>query len=147
MRGRGVGGSSLTNGGVAMRPEPDDFDPFPDGWRFDDLLPPFRALETDHDFGDRPWHGDSGPVPVVRWPEPEWSPLQSAFVAGCEVEGMVRCPDHNEPGTTGVGPIPMNRAGSQRMSALVTHLDAARGRPNLTVLGDVLVRRLLVRAG
>src|SRR5207237_10899664 len=36
-RGRGVGGSSSTNGGVALRPEPDDVDGWPSGWRWDDL--------------------------------------------------------------------------------------------------------------
>ena len=146
-RGRGLGGSSLTNGGVAMRPEPEDYATWPAGWGFDDLLPAFRAIETDRDFGDRPWHGDAGPVPIVRWPRDSWSPMQDAFVAACEVEGSPYCPDHNEPATTGVGPVPMNRDGTMRRSALVTHLDPARDRANLTVRGDALARRVLVREG
>src|SRR5262245_26038835 len=44
-RGRGVGGSSGTNGGVAMRAEPDDFVTWPHGWGWDDLLPKFCKLE------------------------------------------------------------------------------------------------------
>jgi choline dehydrogenase len=144
-RGRGLGGSSATNGGVALRPEPEDLAHWPSGWRWDDLLPALCAIETDHDFGDRPWHGDAGPVPIVRWPESSWNEMQSGFVAGCEAVGLSRCDDHNEPGTTGVGAVPMNRRGSKRMSALVTHLEAARGRPNLTVFGDAPVRRALVR--
>ena len=42
LRGRGIGGSSSTNGGVAIRPGPDDFEHWPKGWRWEDLLPCFR---------------------------------------------------------------------------------------------------------
>jgi choline dehydrogenase-like flavoprotein len=143
-RGRGVGGSSATNGGVAMRPEPDDFLTWPDGWQWDDVLPCLNRVEHDLDFGDRPWHGDRGPVPITRWSEDTWSPLHQAFVAGCEVVGFPRCVDHNEPGTTGVGPIPMNRVDRTRVSASVAYLEPARARPNLVVLGDAHVRRVLV---
>src|SRR5438067_2244273 len=38
-RGRGVGGSSSTNGGVALRPEPEDVDQWPAGWQWNDMLP------------------------------------------------------------------------------------------------------------
>ncbi len=74
-RGRGVGGSSGTNGGVAMRAEPPDFDCWPAGWSFDEVLPAFRRLERDVDFPDSPWHGTDGPVPIVRWPHAEWTPV------------------------------------------------------------------------
>src|SRR3954468_23414730 len=44
-RGRGVGGSSSTNGSVALRPEPEDVEQWPAGWRWDDLLPCLNAIE------------------------------------------------------------------------------------------------------
>jgi choline dehydrogenase len=143
-RGRGVGGSSLTNGGVAMRPEPEDLARWPIGWQWDDLLPALCRIETDRDFGDRPWHGDAGPVPIVRWPESSWNAMQAGFVRGCTAAGFAFCADHNEPGTTGVGPVPMNRDGALRVSALGSHLDRVRGRTNLGVLGDAPVRRVLL---
>jgi choline dehydrogenase len=146
-RGRGVGGSSAINGAVALRPERIDVDGWPTGWQWNDLLPRLVALEHDVDFPDRPWHGASGPVPIVRWAESEWTPLQAGFVAGCEQVGFVRCPDQNEPDTTGVGPIPMNRDGSERVSARRSHLEAARGRPNLVIRPDSHVRRVIVRDG
>jgi choline dehydrogenase len=142
-RGRGLGGSSATNGSVALRPEPADVDSWPAGWRWDDLLPSLVALEHDLDFGAAPWHGTNGPVPIVRWAEHEWTPMQSGFVAGCEAQGFLRCADHNAPGTTGVGPIPMNRRGPERISAVVSHLDPARPRPNLDIRPDSHVRRVL----
>jgi choline dehydrogenase len=146
-RGRGVGGSSGTNGGVCLRPQRVDLDAWPAGWRWDDMLPHLRALETDADFGDRPWHGAAGPVPIVRWPEAEWTPMQAGFVAGCEAAGMVRGDDQNDPDATGVGPVPMNRRGGERWSVRRSHLDPVRRRPNLTVRPDSHVHRVLVRDG
>ncbi len=146
-RGRGVGGSSAINGGVAMRAEPADFAAWPAGWRWDEMLPWFRALENDLDFGDAPWHGDAGPVRIVRWPEAEWDPVQQAFVEACQKGGIPFCPDQNAPDTTGVGPIPMNRDGKRRLSAGLTHLAPARGRANLSIRGEARVDHVVFEAG
>jgi len=143
-RGRGLGGSSATNGAVALRPEPADCDRWPTGWRWAEFLPTLRDLEHDLDFGDRPWHGDVGPVPIVRWPESEWNEMQCGFVTGALEAGIPACADHNEPDTTGVGPVPMNRRGRDRVSAHESHLEPARARSNLVVLGDAHVRRILL---
>ena len=146
-RGRGSGGSSATNGGVAIRPEPPDFDAWPAGWQWDDVLPYFRRLERDLDFGHEPWHGDRGPIPVVRFAPEEWAPLQSEFVEACLALGYEDCPDHNAPDTTGVGPIPMNRIDLRRVSCTLAYLEPARKSPNLTVRGHAHVRRVLIEGG
>lgn len=147
LRGRGVGGSSSINGGVAMRAEPADFETWPTGWKWEDMLPWFCALESDREFGTQAWHGEDGPIPIVRWPEAEWDPTQSAFVEACIKEGIAECPDQNAPNTTGVGPIPMNRDDKRRLSAALTHLAPARGRKNLEVRGEALTRRVLFEGG
>ncbi len=147
LRGRGIGGSSSTNGCVAIRPEPPDFESWPRGWQWADVLPFFRRAERDVDFPDAPWHGDSGPIPIVRFCQDDWSPLQSAFYEACLKLGFPECPDHNAPDTTGVGPIPMNRIDQRRMSCAVTYLEPARGRANLEIRGDAHARRVLVEAG
>ena len=46
MRGRVTGGSSATNGGVALRAEPPDFDGWERGWRWSDLLPYLCGLRA-----------------------------------------------------------------------------------------------------
>ncbi|HEX7094395.1 MAG TPA: GMC family oxidoreductase N-terminal domain-containing protein [Acidimicrobiales bacterium] len=143
-RGRGVGGSSATNGAVAMRAEPADFASWPEGWSWDDMLPCFRRLERDLDFGDAPYHGAAGPVPIVRWPRESWTPMQRAFHDACLALGFAECPDHNAPDTTGVGPIPMNREGRARVSNATAYLEPARARPNLQVRGNAHVRRVLL---
>ena len=144
LRGRAVGGSSSTNGGVALRPEPRDFERWPEGWRWDDMLVAFRRLERDLDFPDAPWHGNDGPIPVVRYPKARWAPFQRAFLDACTKLGLPECEDHNEPDTTGVGPIPINRDGLARMSCNVAYLEPARGRANLEVRGGAQVRRVIL---
>jgi len=146
-RGRGVGGSSAINGGVAMRAEPADFASWPAGWDWAAMLPWFRALEKDLDFGDAPWHGDAGPIRIVRWPEAEWDPVQVRFIEAMQKQGVPFCPDQNAPDTTGVGPIPMNRDGKRRLSAGLTHLAPARGRANLAIRGDTRVDRIRFEGG
>lgn len=71
-RGKLVGGTSwLTR--FAVRGSPADYDGWAGlgnaGWGFTDVLPYFRRLEADADFGDQPWHGDAGPIPVSRYPK------------------------------------------------------------------------------
>ncbi len=143
LRGRGLGGSSAINGGVAMRAEPTDLAHWPKGWGWAEMLPWFRFIERDLDFGDAPYHGDAGPIPIVRWPDSDWDPSYRAFVEGCRQEGLGECPDHNAPDTTGVGPIPMNRDGKRRLSAPLTHLFPALSRANLEVRGDARVARVI----
>jgi choline dehydrogenase len=146
-RGRGVGGSSATNGAVAMRAEPEDFATWPAGWSWDDMLPSFRRVERDLDFGAEPYHGQNGPIPIVRWPRDEWTPMQAAFHDACRSLGFPDCPDHNAPGTTGVGPIPMNRVGRERWSNAKAYLEPARDRADLVVRGDAHVARVVVEGG
>lgn len=147
LRGRCVGGSSATNGGVALRPEPRDFERWPRGWQWDDLLRAFCRLERDLDFPDAPWHGSGGPIPVLRYPMEHWAPCQRAFLDSCARLGIPECDDHNEPDTTGVGPIPLNRDGLARVSCNVAYLEPARERANLSVRGAVHARRVLVERG
>lgn len=147
LRGRCVGGSSAINGGVAIRPEPADFERWPAGWGWEEMLEAFVGLERDLDFGDAPYHGDAGPIPVQRYPVGRWAPFQRAFRDACLAQGIPECPDHNEPGTTGVGPIPINRDGLARMSCNVAYLEPARTRPNLEVRGDAHARRVCIEGG
>src|SRR5205814_1621312 len=47
-----------------------------------------------------------------------------------------------QPGAVGIGPGPRNVRGGVRMSTALTHLAAARGRPNLTLRADTMVDRV-----
>ncbi|MFN2464749.1 MAG: GMC family oxidoreductase [Candidatus Dormibacteria bacterium] len=145
-RGKIVGGSSAVNATIAMRGQPDDYDRWAargaQGWEWERCLPYFRRLETDADFGDRPYHGDGGPIHVERQ-----LPLlegEAAYMTACEELGHRRVDDHNEPGAIGVGPVPRNTRHGVRQSVLLTYIAAARGRPNLTIRAGALVDRVLL---
>jgi choline dehydrogenase len=112
------------------------------------MLPYFRRLEHDLDFGDdHVVHGDRGPVPVVRCHRDELLPIQDAFAEACTSIGIPWTADHNHPDSTGVGPLPMNRAAGRRMSTALAYLAPAAARPNLTVRGGALVERLRIEHG
>ena len=151
-QGRFVGGGSSVNGALAFRATPSDFDGWAaagnPSWSFEQMLPCLRRLEDDRDFGDDAQvHGRGGPVPIVRWGEDELVPLQEAFRAGCEATGSKWCDDFNHPGTTGVGPLPMNRDGDVRVSTALAYLAPALDRPNLEVRGDAHVARVCIDGG
>ena len=142
-RGRGVGGSSAVNGQIAIRGMLDDFDIWASegcaGWSGAEVLPYFIKLENDLDFGDQPYHGNAGPIPVMRTPQEEWGGVDKALRDACLALGYGWCPDHNAPEGTGVSPYAMNRRHNARVSTNDGYLEPARGRENLRIIGDALV--------
>lgn len=147
-RGKVVGGTSAVNGQVFLRGLCSDFDGWVeagnDRWSFEAVLPAFRRIEHDLDFGD-PWHGQTGPIEVHRYPVEKQLPPQQAFTRACLDRGFEECPDANRPDARGIGPIPFNNVGGIRASTALTYLAPARARPNLTIRADCVVRRLLLR--
>ena len=145
-RGRVVGGSSAVNGQIYLRGVPEDYDAWAswgnDRWSFQELMPYFRMIETDTDFsGD--FHGSDGPILVRRWKPEDWNPDQRAFYDAARETGFADCPDHNSPGSTGVGPTPFNNHERVRWSTAIGYLSEARERPNLTILPECLVHRVV----
>ena len=140
-----MGGCSATNACFALRGSPQDYDQWAargnPGWSFADLLPVFRAIESDADFGGD-WHGSGGPVPIRRPPPGELPPWQRAFADAAVAAGHRLAGDHNEPGTAGAGPAPRNVRDGLRMSTALTHLAAARGRPNLAIRAGTTADRV-----
>jgi 5-(hydroxymethyl)furfural/furfural oxidase len=147
IRGRGVGGSSAVNGQVAIRGIPEDFDWWAAegcaGWSSADVLPAFRRLEDDADFGDAPWHGRGGPIPVYRAPREDWGAVDRALGEAALELGYGWSDDHNVPAGDGVSPYAINSRAGVRVSTNDGYLEPARGRPNLTIQGDTLVDRVL----
>ena len=75
-RTKALGGTGwLTR--FAPRGHPGDYG-WGDGWGWDDVLPYFIGIEADADYGHEPWHGDSGPIPVRRYLEREYSEVAAA---------------------------------------------------------------------
>ncbi len=83
-QGRVLGGGSSVMGMVALRGTPHDYAEWvelgAEGWAWEDVLPFFRRVETDADFGDeQEVHGADGPVPIRRLPEAQWPPILGAM--------------------------------------------------------------------
>jgi choline dehydrogenase len=147
-RGKVVGGSSAVNGEIFLRGIDEDFaawaDQGNDLWTFEHALACYRKLERDLDYPDAAYHGAGGPVPVRRWPREQWLPPQVAFHSACLAAGFADSPDHNAPGASGVGPIPVNTLDGVRWSTLLAYVNPARTRANLSILADSTVRKLIL---
>jgi predicted dehydrogenase (TIGR03970 family) len=149
-RGRVVGGSSALNAGVFLRATRADLDGWAadgnDLWSADAVLPAFRRLEADREFGDRPGHGADGPVPVTRVREAH--PLADAFAAAAAELGHEAEPDKNAlDASVGYGPVPLNVVDGVRINTAMAYLSPRRGLSTLTVRGGVTVRRVVVERG
>ena len=144
-QGKVIGGSGSINGQVYLRGLPEDFERWAsfgnEEWNYTKVLPFFRKAETDLDIQDD-FHGSDGPIPIVRRENQPWPDVQTAFHAAAMERGYVTNPDLNGPDSPGIGAIPMNNQAGVRMSTAITHLNPVRHRLNLTVKGNVFVRRV-----
>jgi 5-(hydroxymethyl)furfural/furfural oxidase len=147
LRGRGVGGSSAINAQIAIRGLPEDFDRWAElgckGWSGEEVLPSLMQLEDDVNFGDVPYHGRGGPIPIYRAPLEQWGAVDQAFRNAALDLGYGWAEDHNAPQGTGVSPWAMNRRAGARVSTNDGYLEPARHRSNLTIRGNTLVDRIL----
>ena len=137
-QGRVMGGSSSVNVQSANRGLPRDYDAWAalgaTGWSWDDVLPFFRKLETDLDFGG-PLHGRDGPLPIRRILEADWPPFDAS--------GLPRRTDQNGDVEDGLFPAAFSNRDDARVSAAAAYLDAAtRARPNLVIAAETEIAAL-----
>jgi len=146
IRGKLVGGSSAVNAQIYLWGLPYDFDRWValgnDAWSWDAVEPYFRKVETDLNYSAG--HGQDGPLPVRRYGQSDWLPLQAAFYQSCREAGFPDCPDLNKPFATGVGPYPMNNPDGIRVSAAIGYLNPIRSRTNLTISSNTEVGRIVL---
>jgi choline dehydrogenase len=145
-RGRAMGGSSTINGQIAIRGVPDDFERWAalgcHGWGWADILPYFCKLETDKNFPEAPYHGNTGPIPVYRAPIEAWGSVDRALRAAALELGYPWNEDHNAPTGTGASPYAINSIDGRRVSTNDAYLEPARDRANLQIVGGALVEAL-----
>jgi choline dehydrogenase len=149
-RGKLLGGTSwLTR--FAVRGHPADFDAWAargnPGWGFAEVLPTFRRVETDADFGDRPWHGNAGPMTITRYGMHRRSAIHDAAVDAFRDLGFPTVEDHNEPGVVGAGPMPMSTREGRRLTTLQAYLQRDTLPASLRISADSHVDRVLVDGG
>ena len=147
MQARLLGGGSSINGMHAQRGLPSDYDGWAElgltDWGWEDVLPYFVKLETDHGFQNA-MHGDSGPIPIMRMSRDRWGPLTRAIVSELRQRGLEAQCDLNAEFTDGVGPVPLNISPQVRVSSARGYLTSTvRGRPNLTIIAESEVDKVL----
>lgn len=143
-RGKGLGGSSSINGLLYVRGQAEDYDHWAQlgnrGWSFEDVLPYFRKSEG--------WEGEAsgargteGPLKVAHLTErPE---LCEAIIAAGREAGLPYRPDINSGPQEGIGYYQQTRRGRWRASASRAYLRPALKRPNLKVVTNRHVIRIL----
>ena len=147
-QGKVIGGGSSINGQAMQRGLPEDFDSWSalgnDEWSYAKVLPYFRKSEHDLDIRDD-FHGTDGPMPIRRRQSGAMPDIQKAFHAACLQAGFGTTDDTNGPNPSGLGVSPSNNLDGMRMSAALTHLNPMRHCLNLTVRGEVFVRKVLIK--
>jgi choline dehydrogenase-like flavoprotein len=150
-RGKGLGGSSMMNGQIAIRGVADAFDEWADlgctGWSAKEIMPLFSVIEDDEERGDEPGHGRGGPLPVYRAPPETWGPIDKGLRDAALASGYKWCDDVNGPDGEGVACYPINSRNLRRISTNEAYLEPARGRTNLEIRGHALVDRVIITDG
>ena len=148
-RGKGLGGSTLINGMIYVRGQPQDYDRWAQlgctGWGFADVAPLFHRLEAYTGADPDGLRGREGPLTIseVR----ERPAIAEAFIAAGEAAGYPRNPDYNGASQDGFGVYQVNQKDGRRVSAADAWLRPAMRRPNLAVFTHATARRIVLADG
>ncbi|MBS2548315.1 GMC family oxidoreductase N-terminal domain-containing protein [Catenulispora sp. NL8] len=150
-RGKVLGGSSGVNAGVALRARATDFARWRGhgltGWTDAEVLEAYKKLET-VDTGEDRYRGRSGPLPIHQMRYEELTPSLQAFIDASAAEGFKRLADVNGTDQNGVTAYQLNVIRGVRQNTGMAYLnDAVRRRPNLTILGNTEIDRVLTENG
>jgi choline dehydrogenase len=144
-RGRGIGGSSAINAMMFARGYVDsyaDWNQFGgNGWTFRHLLPYFKRSER-APHGHPAIRGTDGPLAVA--PADPLNDVLFACLTAAVQRGYRRAYDISGGFETGFGPSDLTIVDGSRQSAADAYLTDALQRPNLDLISDALVHRVLV---
>jgi choline dehydrogenase len=141
-RGKGLGGSSLINGMIYVRGQPEDYDRWETGgaigWSGAAVEPYFRRLE-DYPAGG-PGRGHGGPMKLHR--VSERYTIADAFLKAARQDGQPIADDYNGSSQEGFGYYQVLQHRGRRWGVYEGYLAPARKRPNLRVETGAHVLRL-----
>jgi choline dehydrogenase len=146
-RGKVLGGGSSINGMVYVRGHACDFDQWQEagaaGWSYADCLPYFKRAETWAD-GEDQYRGGTGPVATCNGNKMVLNPLYQAFIDAGKEAGYPETKDYNGYRQEGFGPMHMTVRKGVRASTSNAYLRHALKRPNLTLIKNVVARKILI---
>ncbi len=132
-RGKGLGGSTLINGMIYVRGQPQDYDGWAAagarGWGWAEVEPYFRKIEHYAAGGER--RGHDGPMHVEQ--VAERYPIADAFLRAAAEDGQRLADDYNLDDQEGFGHYQVAQRRGRRWSVVDGYLTPARKRPNLRV--------------
>ncbi len=144
-RGKVLGGSGSINGLVFLRGSPSDYDEWEKlgakGWGYKDVLPYFKKSEH-NEGGTNQWRAQGGPMHLSEIKAP--SVPATAFVETCERLQFPRNRDFNAEKIEGAGFVQLNVRNGRRVSTAVGYLKPNLSRPNLNLMTETHVRRVLL---
>ncbi len=145
-RGKVVGGSSSINAMVYCRGLPADFDDWAQlgnaGWSWSDVRPVYERLERRVDAQGR-LSGAGGGSLFVSDVSKQLHPIEKHFFSGARESGLQVTEDFNGPHPEGVGRYQINTRRGMRWSAADAYLRPALKRPNVTLMTNARVNRIL----
>lgn len=152
-QGNVLGGGSTVNGQAYVRGRPSDYDGWHEilrgnndslSWRWEDILPHFKRLESNQKFNDE-YHGVDGKLIVS---DPGYiDDMARWFVQSLQAQGEPFNPDFNGARQRGVGYFQFTYLDGQRQSAAYAFLDPLKNDPRLTIRLNASVQRLVIENG
>jgi choline dehydrogenase len=147
-RGLAVGGTSVLNLMMYVRGNRGDYDRWEtmgnSGWGYADVLPYFRRSECNATYADD-YHGTDGPLGVTA--NPHRHPLCERFLHAAQSIGIPYNRDFNGSAQEGCGYFQATLKSGRRCGSKEAFIDPIRDRPNLTLLRNAFVLRLLIERG
>jgi len=144
-QGNVVGGGSSINAMIYIRGHRNDYDGWANAglpnWSWDKVLPVFKALENNQRLSNA-LHGSEGELYVSD--RRYGHPLSWAFIRAAQEAGLPYNDDFNGAQQTGVGFYQVTTHEGRRWSAAQAFLRAAQERPNLTLLTQTRVAKVLL---
>lgn len=144
LQGHVIGGGSSVNAMLYIRGQAEDYDGWAQdgnrGWSFADVLPAFRDIETNMEIADE-YHGTTGELHVSE--TGFHHPLSRAFIRAAQQTGIPYNPDFNGAKQEGVGFYQTTTHDGRRWSSAQAFLRKAEKRPNLKIMTETRVARIL----
>ena len=144
-----IGGGSSINAQLYTRGVPADYDEWVSeegalGWSYREVLPYFKRAENNERFADE-FHAYGGPLGVSNPISP--LPICEAFFQAGQELGIPFNPDFNGARQEGLGYYQLTQLNARRSSTATGYLNPIRNRPNLSVMLETQVLRMVVDGG
>lgn len=147
-RGKTLGGCSSMNAMIYIRGHRADFDGWAalgnKGWSYKEVLPYFKKHERNLDIQDE-FHGNDGEFTVSNPRDPHQ--LTQTLQEAAQQAGHPLNNDFNGAEQDGFGVYQLSQRNGSRESTATAFLEPARKRPNLAVITNALVRKILIEDG